>query len=295
MVEKAEYSLQKEDYKKAYFYFTKAMNEDSRSLQAKAGCIFSLIKLANYQDAEKELLGVKETDIKDVDELSRFRIVYSRIRVLQSQNKIQEGKQFLDQWLSAFTSSYQTLLKLEQAEFLVVEKNYSEALPIVLECNNKLKGTLRSQNLGRIFFIFVQMNKRELASRILWENIKYRPTLGKIVGLLLLNLLTKPIYISALISIWLITWYVLQINIISFISMIIGAIIFGIIPIFVLLKNKTICLFIVLFWASTIGIFYSKNYSIFIQLALLIAIIFGLLSQLIFFKSLNAITENKST
>jgi hypothetical protein len=172
----------------------------------------------------------------------------------------------LESCISHFSKINQTVILLEKAEFLVLGARLPEARSIVMECNKNLQDKARIDNLGRLLFIFMQINEWDFARKILLESIKNNPTLGKLLSLAIVLFLTNPIFINLLFFLWLALWFIIPINTISTIAIIVVSILLGICIIYSIKQGNILAgVLISLFAIITLIFYYLKTFDIYIQ------------------------------
>jgi tetratricopeptide (TPR) repeat protein len=283
----ANYEYQSGNIRKARMLFRQAFMIDSQSVQVKAGLIICLTRFLEFTEAEELLNGVDDSMLTNLDELTQFRIIYSKVRVLNSKKKIQEGLFFIDKWIPKIDPMYLPILLLEKAAFLVLEKKHSEALDLIMKSNEALKPELRAQTIGRITYILLDMKERSLALRFLLEDFRLRPSIPTIIAVIFYGIICNPFFISIIITVWWIIWFLIPITTLSGIILALLVLAFGIIPIIAFPKNeKTIRNYFILVWSITIFMYLLKTFHIYLQIGVFIGFIVALIMELVLYKSL---------
>jgi len=269
--------------------FQKALTENPQSLPARAGLSICHTRFLAFDAAWELVMDIDESEYTNLDEITLFRVIYSKARVLHSQKKIADGYRLIDTWISRIPPMYRPILLLEKAAFLELENKNDEALEIIQTTNETLNRELRPQTIGRMIYLLTAINQRKLAVALAKENFLSGPTLPRAISLFTLGILGHPFYLTLLTSYWLIVWFLIPNAPLSVAVLLFFVFVLGILPLITFARNqKSIRNYLLFFWISTIAMFLLKTVDIYLQIGILCSFIIVHLAQLIFYKSFYA-------
>ncbi|MBN1437879.1 MAG: hypothetical protein JW929_00585 [Anaerolineales bacterium] len=248
---------------RAMKYFLQALETFPDSIEAKCGFLYCHVRTGNIREAERIIPAYQDLKIEDLDDLSAFRLFYSRIRVMQENKQIDAGKSVIEENSRRFSNEFQGPIKMEKALFLFLEKHSDEALSALMKCWKEISDDIREDFLGRHIFLLLQMNKKNEAIQCLWGNMINHFTINKLLLLFMLLAIARPIYFILLYCAWIIFWALLPVTNWNTILIGICTVITGTISVYsVILKKPALGFALTCFLLSTLGIYFMKDYTL---------------------------------